>query len=149
MKNFLTKLAASSKTWFWSWIAASFVAPVVAIAVKYDLLAESTSTYVQVGVPSLMVAIFAIFRSWNVMREWAQEMPEGLWRELTLASMNIMPFLFLWVIGWLALNLSEDFFYIAKVLFITQAFGIFFRAKNRTIKRKKLIDRGYVNVLRN
>lgn len=152
MKTFLInsvkKALQSSKFCFWSWIVASLVSPIVIVGFKYDLFSEETSTTLKVSIVVIVLTIFAIIRGWNVIREWASELPEGFIREVILASMNIVPFLFLWIVGAIALNITEDFLFVAKVLFFTQITGILFRARNRQLKRAELSGRGYVNVLR-
>lgn len=149
LKTLAKKAYNSSRFWFWAWIAASSVLPVVIIGQEYGLFSDSTSSMFKVGVASVVLAIFLIVRGWNIISEWAYELKEGTVREISIAAIKIMPYFFLMLIGHIVIIMTEEFFFVARVLFFTQAAGVYFRARNRTLKRKKLIEeRGYVHVLK-
>lgn len=146
LKNIALKLTRNKYVSYWAWILISLVLPVVIIGHKYDIGERHIA--VQIGLPFMITTLWAVIRFWNEISEFAQTMKEGILREFILASIRLGPYILLYVFGLIIEILHDDYMFVVMTLLITQIAGTIMHANYKRLKRKELIDRGYVNVLR-
>ena len=92
--------------------------------------------------------IWLLIKFWSDIKDFALDMKEGFIREFALSAANILPYLLLYGLGYVANSMTEDFMFFAGTLLLTNALGIVFRANHMRLRRQTLQERGYVNVLR-
>lgn len=148
MKNILISLANSKVFLYLTYILFSFIAPLVAVTLEYGLYKQETSTTIKVATPVTIILLWAVFKFWGDIHDAVKTMKEGFAREFILSIMKLGPYILMFTIGILLKSFYEDYMFIATVLLITQALGVGSRARFTYLKRKELIDRGYVNVLK-
>ena len=102
----------------------------------------------QIGFPVIIVIFWALIRFWSEISEAVSTMKEGITRELAKSLMRIGPYILIYSLGFFIEAFYEDYLFITSVLLVTQAAGIVFDANHKRLKRKELVDRGYVNVLK-
>lgn len=134
--------------YYWIWIIISRILPVAIIGAEYGIFTTETTTAYKFGFAFIFVAAWSVFRFWEDLKRFAREMHEGFTREFIVSLTELGPYLLLFGLGLLANQFSQDFLFIAGVLMITNAVGVFARANHLRLRRKELMERGYVNVLR-
>lgn len=148
MKNILISLTNSRVFLYLTHVLFALVAPLVAVTLEYGLYKQETSTTIKVATPVTIVLLWAMFKFWGDIYDSVKTMKEGFAREFILAIMKLGPYILMFSIGLLLKLFYEDYMFIATVLLISQALGVTAKARYTYLKRKELIDRGYVNVLK-
>lgn len=134
--------------YYWVWITISRILPVAIIGAEYGIFTSETTTVYKFGFAFLFAAAWSLFRFWEDLKTFSREMHEGFTREFVVSTTEIGPYLLLFGIGLLSNQFSQDFLFISGVLLVTNFAGVFARANHLRLRRKELMERGYVNVLR-
>lgn len=148
MKTTLKKALNSQYLSYYLWIIVSRVLPIVIIGLEYDLFQKETETTYKVGFVGGILLLWLALRFGADIRDFAKDMREGFFREFSLTIAKSSPYIFMFVVAYLASSMAEDFMFIATTLLVTHLLGSALRANHKRIRRKKLQKRGYVNVLR-
>jgi hypothetical protein len=133
--------------WYWLWIIISRIVPVTIIGIEYGVFTTETTVSYKFGFAFVFVVLWALFRFWEDLKRMAKEMNEGFMREFIVATTEVGPYLLLFGIGWIASSLAEDFLFISGVLLVSNLVGAVARANHLKLRRKDLLERGWVNVL--
>lgn len=134
--------------YYWIWIIISRILPASIIGVEYGVFTTETTTAYKFGFAFIFVAAWSLFRFWEDLKRFAREMHEGFMREFIVSVTEIGPYMLLFGIGLLSNQFAQDFLFISGVLLVTNFAGVFARANHLRLRRKELMERGYVNVLR-
>lgn len=148
MKTTLKKALDNQYLSYYLWIVVSRLVPIAIIAWEYELYKKETETTYQIGFIGGILLLWLALRFGADIRDFAKDMKEGFFREFSLTIAKSSPYIFMFVVAFLAKTMAEDFMFIATTLLVTHLLGSALRANHKRIRRKKLQDRGYVNVLR-
>lgn len=146
MRSLINTLIKNRYVSYWLWLFVSIGLPILIIGRRFNFMDRTIGF--QVGLPMILVLFWALIRFWSQISDAVSTMPEGLARELTVSFMKIGPYLLLYFIGFFLNTFHEDYMFVTGTLLITQLAGVVLHANYSRIKRKALIDRGYVNVLK-
>ena len=146
MRSLINTLINNRYISYWLWLFVSIALPVIIIGRQFNFM-DRTIAF-QIGFPMTLVLFWALIRFWSEISDAVSTMPEGITRELAVSFMKIGPYVLLYFIGFFLNTFYQDYMFVAGTLLVTQVGGVILNANHNRLKRKDLIDRGYVNVLK-
>lgn len=144
----LIKLINNKNVNLITYIFVSLVTPVLIVTWKYDIFKPDTPKAVKVGLPVAVILLWFVFKFWATIHDEIRTMKEGFIREALLSIIHLGPYILLYGLGIFLDIFYKDYMFLVTVLLITQTLGVIVKARYTYLKRKELIDRGYVNVLK-